>query len=1509
MKRKIISLLSVLLMALTLIGCQEKDVKYTVTFDSNGGSLVSPIEVKKGDKVIKPESPIKDNYDFENWYEDVELQKKWEFETKTVESNVTLYAKWTEKTSVNDEEFTVVFNLDYDELKLANQNVKKGQLVNKPNDPVRAGYEFLGWFIGETKYDFTKTVESNITLTAKWKNNDPDAEEFVVIFDLDYDELILVEKTVLSGNKVDKPNDPVRAGYEFLGWFLGNSIYIFDQAVTKDLVLVAHWKSNQGPVIPEEKIIYEHNFQEDELVSDYLQFGSDNVVGSNYGEYSYNGLNYQTGFKMNSKGKITFNLLEEKAILVLVVGTRKDIDAGSPFGVSINGTRTAIMSPYQELKIELNGAGQYVIQRGNTQDKEFGIFFLGVYTEEAPKTMYTVTIDGTDHLVEAYDKLDTFVPTRVPGKVFMGLYDQNDQLFSLETPIISNITLVSKYRDALEYEVTLDLDGGILSDSNEQFTILEGELITLPKPTKDGMRFAGWYKDELKTVAFTDKTVNSNMTLYAKWVVETVVPDGVVAGVNPESIFIILEDKDSNVKVEYKEIEDNEWQVLDDELIRVSNGKTRIDIVGIKAGLYDVSITTSQNLFVISNLFVKALDRSGYAHFNYTEGIGGYKDDGTLKDDAVVVYVTEQNKNNIEIPGVGQKGLGWILNNAQYAKAGSNTNDPAQYASSLANFNRPIVFRIIGKVTAPEGVTEYNSLINGGTKGDNGNMARIKDANHITIEGIGSDAEIYGWGIHFMASVSGRGIGFEARNLTFKDYPEDAIGLEGVQSGGVLTAPVQRGWLHHLTFYPGFSANPAESDKANGDGSLDIKRGEYFTIAYTQFIGAHKTNLVGASDSNLQFHITYHHNHWLNVASRVPLTRQANVHMYNNVFEITDDNPNQPSYMQNTRANAYIYSEANYFYGAKNPSRVDAGAIKSFNDVKYSTYEEDGAIVVTNREEKVKSGNKFEDFDTNPAVFYYDTVNKRSDVTRLTDAVTARKEVYAYSGAYKDFYKDPETINTNITDIKPTTITESVENGVGGKIQKGQPFLVFKVDTDATFTMTAGSSSVAPALVDIYGRRILTGSGTVMLEEGIYVIESSISHGASKGSSQAKESSVGSYSIMLDSGAAKEARINAAREAIAAIPSDITYDVVSKNLIEKAKEAYNVLKADEKELVDATPIFTAETAYNNQGVIYVEGKINAIGTVTQDSRDVITEARAAYNQASTYIKNNISNYDVLMNAEAAFESFYIIALNQAIADLESVDGIALEDRQAIINLLGKYNDILSEYENIDEDQKNDVVNIEKVLTGVDRLNEILVAYQVIDYVNNLDLENITLSDGKDLNEHMSLYQGLNADLKALVSADLVTKLEDAILIFQEIEGQTVIHEVNFQPNIVKDSNNYFNIYKGDKPADSGDVILSEAFTWKDFVYEAGVKLRLLKMESNTRIEFKTYKEVELVIIAQNVGSIEITYPDGNTTMHDLTNDNSGSVLRELSLKLDLDGNYSIRRVSGNVRFAYISVTE
>ena len=73
-------------------------VKYTVTFNSNGGTAVSSQEVTKGGKAVKPADPTKDGYKFAGWYEDAGLTTPYDFNT-LVTRNITLYVQWTEETT------------------------------------------------------------------------------------------------------------------------------------------------------------------------------------------------------------------------------------------------------------------------------------------------------------------------------------------------------------------------------------------------------------------------------------------------------------------------------------------------------------------------------------------------------------------------------------------------------------------------------------------------------------------------------------------------------------------------------------------------------------------------------------------------------------------------------------------------------------------------------------------------------------------------------------------------------------------------------------------------------------------------------------------------------------------------------------------------------------------------------------------------------------------------------------------------------------------------------------------------------------------------------------------------------------------------------------------------------------------------------------------------------------------------------------------------------------------
>lgn len=578
-------------------------------------------------------------------------------------------------------------------------------------------------------------------------------------------------------------------------------------------------------------------------------------------------------------------------------------------------------------------------------------------------------------------------------------------------------------------------------------------------------------------------------------------------------------------------------------LVRDEKGGVRIDIPGLRPGTYTLTVTTKSGTLKRSGIVVEAQDRSGYAHFGTTEGVGAYNNDGTLKKNAIVLYVTEANKNTVSVTssdGTTVTGIGNILNSVGM-DAGSGLNSKGGKANTNQNILRklaqdgtPLVVRVIGSVAAPEGLTAFDSVDYGGSVGDNGFMARMSGGKNITIEGIGTGATLDGWGLHFICQTAdyaaGLGRSFEVRNLTFKNVPEDCVGMEGQQEDNTLTAPVERCWIHHCAFFAPTIANPAESDKDGGDGACDFKRGQYFTNSYCFYNGYHKTNLVGSSDTSLQYHMTYHHNYWKDCESRGPLARQANIHMYNNIFE------GQTSYCMNPRANAYIFSEYNLFYKCKNPVTVKSGAVKSYRDSFSCCIEDNDATIVTDKSQKVTTSNRYANFDTDASLSYIP-----SGDYLLQESITGMKAVVmAQAGPQGDPVLSADQVNTSVipTAYYPTaavrlpysrslnssyvTAKSGTYDNVVFHVTKiatdcltlggtAGCDIVFYVDTAVNITVGAVSGSYVPTLCNAAGECLLTGSGTVTnLPAGYYFIQSS---GYDVGSAKFKEAKITSLSI------------------------------------------------------------------------------------------------------------------------------------------------------------------------------------------------------------------------------------------------------------------------------------------------------------------------------------------------------------------------------------------------------------
>ena len=241
----------VFLAALTVTSCEKDEEKtFTVTFNSNGGSAVEAKTVKKGDKVAEPLAPTLDRHSFDGWYTDNNsFNNKWNFASNTVTEDINLYAKWSLIT------FVVTFDSDGGSTVSA-QNVAHGGTATQPADPTRDGYDFDGWFNGETEWNFATAITAPITLKAKW------TALHTVTFDSDGGTAVTVQ-TIRDGNTATKPEtDPTRDGYEFDGWFNGEMQWNFATAITAPITLKAKWTavhtvtfdSDGGTAVPDQTI-------------------------------------------------------------------------------------------------------------------------------------------------------------------------------------------------------------------------------------------------------------------------------------------------------------------------------------------------------------------------------------------------------------------------------------------------------------------------------------------------------------------------------------------------------------------------------------------------------------------------------------------------------------------------------------------------------------------------------------------------------------------------------------------------------------------------------------------------------------------------------------------------------------------------------------------------------------------------------------------------------------------------------------------------------------------------------------------------------------------------------------------------------------------------------------------------------------------------------------------------------------------------------------------------------
>ena len=212
---------------------------YLIKFDSNGGEPIESQTVQKGEKVVMPKEPTRDGYKFLGWYYESEL---YNFDNEVLE-NLILVARWQK----NDGSKIIYHKVTFDSnggSHVGGQVVENGGKVSIPSMPVYDGYTFLGWYDGNTIFNFNNVVTRDISLIAKWKKDDGSQVIYhIVSFDSNGGSHV-DSQIVPSGESATIPNDPMREGYTFLGWHYGSSIFNFNNQITDNIVLIAGWQKN-----------------------------------------------------------------------------------------------------------------------------------------------------------------------------------------------------------------------------------------------------------------------------------------------------------------------------------------------------------------------------------------------------------------------------------------------------------------------------------------------------------------------------------------------------------------------------------------------------------------------------------------------------------------------------------------------------------------------------------------------------------------------------------------------------------------------------------------------------------------------------------------------------------------------------------------------------------------------------------------------------------------------------------------------------------------------------------------------------------------------------------------------------------------------------------------------------------------------------------------------------------------------------------------------------------------
>ena len=259
-------------------------------------------------------------------------------------------------------------------------------------------------------------------------------------------------------------------------------------------------------------------------------------------------------------------------------------------------------------------------------------------------------------------------------------------------------------------------------------------------------------------------------------------------------------DDASGYNVYYKEDgeADSKYRQLDSELIRQYSSYFRADVLGVEEGSYVIKVVplfdgkeSKSKSAVTSSIDVKSHTREGFAFSKDSAmgtGSGGYNDDGTVAEDATILYVTADNINTVKAD---------VITNSRGSKTTCTGLVDILSKRQKGYDKSHLIIRVIGEIKASD-ISGLNSS----------GYLQLKGCYNLTLEGVGEDATVNGWGILIRGARN-----VEVRNLGIMLFPDDGISLD---------TDNENIWIHNNDIFYGTAGSDA--DQAKGDGSVEDRK-------------------------------------------------------------------------------------------------------------------------------------------------------------------------------------------------------------------------------------------------------------------------------------------------------------------------------------------------------------------------------------------------------------------------------------------------------------------------------------------------------------------------------------------------------------------------------------------------------------------------------------------------------------------------------------------------------------